>query len=258
MPKLGEYLETSLLGKVFETNNCGKCVVIAYNGSRSITVKFHNPEHITKCTLMSLRTGAVRNPLTPSVYGKGYVGVGYYNSRDVRLYHLWKAMLSRCYCTIRHGHRPTYKDVIVCDEWLNFQNFATWCESQEFFNAKDEKGRVYQLDKDILIRGNKIYSPETCCFVPPEVNTLILNRKASRGDNPIGVHFNKTQNKYQANCQVNGKLAFLGYYKTSEEAFNAYKKAKEAYIKEVAEEWRDSIDPRVYESLMNWVIEITD
>ena len=107
---------------------------------------------------MSLRTGAVRNPLTPSVYGKGYVGVGYYNSRDVRLYHLWKAMLSRCYCTIMHGHRPTYKDVTVCDEWLNFQNFATWCESQEFFNAKDEKGGVYQLDKDILIRGNKIYS----------------------------------------------------------------------------------------------------
>ena len=176
MPKLGEYLETSLLGKVFETNNCGKCVVIAYNGSRSITVKFHNPEHITKCTLMSLRTGAVRNPLTPSVYGKGYVGVGYYNSRDVRLYHLWKAMLSRCYCTIRHGHRPTYKDVTVCEEWLNFQNFATWCESQEFFNAKDEKGRVYQLDKDILIRGNKIYSPETCCFIPTVINNIPLKK----------------------------------------------------------------------------------
>ena len=79
-----------------------------------------------------------------------------------------------------------------------------------------------------------------------------------RGDNPIGVHFNKAQNKYQANCQVDGKLAFLGYYKTAEEAFNAYKKAKEAYIKEVAKEWRNNIDPRVYEALINWVVEITD
>ena len=79
-----------------------------------------------------------------------------------------------------------------------------------------------------------------------------------RGDTAIGVHFNKTQNKYQANCQVNGKLSFLGYYKTVEEAFNAYKKAKETYIKEVANKWKDKIDPRVYDALMTWVIEITD
>ena len=256
MPKLGEYLETSLLGKVFETNNCGKCVVVAYNGSRSITVKFHNPEHITKCTLMSLRTGAVRNPLTPNVYGKGYVGVGYYNSRDVRLYHLWKAMLSRCYCTIRHGHRPTYKDVIVCDEWLNFQNFATWCESQEFFNAKDEKGRVYQLDKDTLIRGNKIYSPETCCFVPVQINILLIKGEKVRGDLPIGVRV--LGNSFQTRLNKNGKSLCLGTFNTPEEAFEAYKIAKEAYIKEVADKWRGQITDKVYEALINYKVEIDD
>ena len=79
-----------------------------------------------------------------------------------------------------------------------------------------------------------------------------------RGDTPIGVHYNKTQKKYQASCHVDGKLSFLGYYKTVEEAFNAYKKVKEAYIKEVATKWKDKIDPKVYDALMNWVIEITD
>lgn len=162
-------------------------------------------------------------------------------------------MLQRSYHEKSKDKRSSYKDCSVSDNFRYFPYFKEWCSKQVGFGNKG-----WCLDKDILFKGNKEYSPETYCFVPPEINTSILNRKALRGDTPIGVYFNKTQNKYRADCQVNGKSSFLGYYKTVEEAFNVYKKAKEAYIKEIANKWKDKIDPRVYDALMTWVIEITD
>ena len=258
MKILGDNLSFEYLGKEFETNKCGKCVVTDYSGSNNITIKFYHPEYITKCTLSSLRKGSVKNPLFPSVYGKGYIGVGMYNSRNVRVYHLWKAMLSRCYSEIRLKTRPTYKSAEVCEGWLNFQNFAEWCYSQKFFKVEDNSGKSYHLDKDILVKGNKVYSPETCCFVPHEINALVLKSAKTRGELPIGVSTNSWSEGFVAYINKGVKKLALGNFKTIEDAFSAYSGAKESYVKEIADKWRGQIDGRVYEALMSYKVGIDD
>ena len=95
-----------------------------------------------------------------------------------------------------------------------------------------------------------------CCFVPAEINTLILKSEAIRGEYPIGVH--KRGSRFCGRCKVNNKDRFLGYTDTSEEAFYKYKKFKEQHIKDIANKWKDQIDPRVYEALMKYTVEITD
>lgn len=247
-----------LIGKEFETNNCGKCTVIDYKGAYSVTVIFHKPIFVTICTMSSLKTGRVLNPFSPRVYGVGYLGVGDYDSDDDS-YSQWKDMLKRCYCEKHKSKHTSYEDVTVCEEWLNFQNFAKWCHSQEFFQSKDDDGRFYRLDKDILIKGNKTYSPETCCFVPMRINNLILTSLSSRGSLPIGVTKFKRDSNYVVKIRKGAPLAnHIGYFNTPEEAFQAYKKAKEDYIKAVAEDWKDRIDDKTYIALLGWNIEITD
>lgn len=248
----------SLIGKEFETNNSGKCFIIDYKGIYDVTVMFYDPFVIVKCIFQNLKAGRVKNPLLPSVYGRGYYGIGKYSTNNVKVYKMWMRMLERCYDEKYHTKTPTYRDVVVCDDWLNFQNFAAWCEAQEFFNAKDDKGRPYQLDKDIMHKGNKIYSPETCAFVPSEVNLLILNSSKVRGVYPVGVYFNVGCEKFLVKISYCGKQKHLGLYDTPEEAFQAYKTAKETYVKEVAEKWKDRTDDKVYESLMNWEVSIDD
>lgn len=258
MTKTLESFKTKLLGKEFTTNTCGKCVVIDYHNCQEVTVMFYDPVYITKCEYGNLRKGNVKNRIYPSYYGKGYMGVGKYSSKDRKIYDLWAKMLERCYNEKVRDKQPTYLVVTVCDEWLNFQNFAAWCEAQDFFNAKDDKGRPYQLDKDILIKGNRVYSPETCCFVPKDINLLLLTSKKARGDYPIGVSYLKTGRVFRADLSINGKLKYLGAFRSPEEAFQAYKRAKESYVKDVANKWKDRIDLRTYQALLHYEVNADD
>ena len=116
----------------------------------------------------------------------------------------------------------------------------------------------WHLDKDILVKGNKVYSPETCCFVPVELNSLLVNSRATRGEFPVGVYYDVSRSKFQSYIRMHGKRKHLGRFVTPEEAFYAYKQAKEAYIKEVAELYKDQIDIRVYEALMKYEVDIND
>lgn len=248
-----------LLGKEFETNRCGKCVIVDYKGWGDVFVQFYQYPNVVRCHMDSLKKGQVLNKLFPTYLDKGCIGIGAYDSvKDKEAYSLWSGMLGRAYCKKYHKKRPTYENVIVCSEWLNFQNFAEWYYKQPFFNAKDYKGKHYQLDKDILLKGNKVYSPETCCFVPPEINSLLVKGNNIRGECLIGVRFNKKLSKYQADVRKNGEKVYLGLYNTEIEAFQAYKEAKESYIKEVAEIWEDRIDGKVYKALLAWEIEEND
>ena len=164
-------------------------------------------------------------------------------------------MFVRSYSQNYRESFPTYTGVEVCKEWLNFQNFAEWCETQEFFNVKDDKGKVFHLDKDVLVKGNKVYSPETCSFIPSEINSLLTSAKRSRGKYPIGVYYKKGLMKpFVSQVNLGNGQNRLGSFSTPEEAFLAYKTAKEAYIKEVAEKWKGKIDDKVYEALINWEI----
>lgn len=247
-----------LLGKTFDTINYGRCFIIDYKGALDVTVMFYSPPYVTKCTMGNLLTGRVANPYYARVYGVGYIGVGKYSTKDKEMYKLWMRLLERTNCAIFTSKNPAYLNVSICDEWLNFQNFAAWCEEQPFFKAKDSKGKSYQIDKDLLVKGNNTYSPETCCFVPQRINALLTKNDVRRGKFPIGVTFVECVGKYSAQVSRIDLDRRLGYYETPEEAFQAYKKAKESYIKEIANLWRGHIDSKAYEALMKWEVSIDD
>ena len=118
------------------------------------------------------------------------------------------------------------------------------------------------LAKDILVKGNKEYAPDKCIFVPERINILFIKRDNDRGEYPIGVTYHRDRGKYEARCSIktkNGnKQKYLGSYNTPEEAFLAYKEFKEAYIKQVADEYKERIPNRLYEALYKYEVEITD
>lgn len=123
----------------------------------------------------------------------------------------------------------------------------------------DGNGNSFQLDKDLLVKGNKVYSETICVFLPNEINSLLTKRTASRGEYLIGVSWSETNKAFIARVNKNtGKSKHLGYFKTELEAYNAYKVAKESFVKEQANEWKDQIDPRAYNALMKYTVEITD
>jgi hypothetical protein len=141
----------------------------------------------------------------------------------------------------------------VCEEWYNYQVFAKWYEE----NWKPWMNSSWHIDKDILVKGNKIYSPETCCFVPVEINSLFTKNNKNRGDFPIGV--TNQGKKFSARLSKSKKIRFnAGLFDTPEEAFQAYKIEKESYIKEVSNRWRSLISSKVYQAMYNYKVEITD
>ena len=163
-------------------------------------------------------------------------------------------MLRRCYDSKYHDREPSYIGCEVSEDWLNFQNFAGWYYDN-IYQIEDE---VISLDKDILCKGNKIYSPDTCVFVPQTINSLFTKRDNHRGNYPVGVYYKKKNKKYIAQCNVNEKQKHLGCYDKPEEAFQVYKNFKEKYIKEVAEEYKDKIPEKLYNAMITYEVEIDD
>ncbi len=185
-----------------------------------------------------------------SFYGVGTNSRGKYKTgidgKRAKSYATWKSMLKRAYCPKYHTSRPTYLGCSVSDEWLEYQEFAKWFENHEYGN------HGYELDKDLLIPGNKIYAPDRCVFVPSQLNNLLLDSKAIRGQYAQGVSINKRSNKFGARIKINGKQKNLGFFDTEIEAYRTYKKAKEENVKHMANHWRDDIAANVYDALMNW------
>lgn len=183
-------------------------------------------------------------------------GIGYRGSENVdctsESYIKWHDMINRCYNEKFHERQPQYSGCIVCTEWLNYSNFKVWYDQNKI------PGMSLDLDKDILFKGNKVYSASTVALVPHEINTLFVNGKKDRGDLPVGVHFDKDRGKYRAEMSFMGKPIKLGRFDTAEAAFARYKEYKEDFIKDVAEQYRDEIPYKVYEAMLNWKIEIDD
>ena len=241
------------VGDIYTSNRFGSFKVVEYINHREVIVEFLDTGYVTKATSSSIKKGLVKDKHMPLVKGVGCCDISTIDSNGKRLkeYQAWIAMLSRCYDEKYSNKYPTYKDCEVSDSFKNFSMFKSWCDTQTILDD-------YVLDKDILVKGNKTYSEDTCCFVPDALNLLFVNNKASRGKFPIGVT-KARENRFRARLNKGrGVKEHLGYYNTQEEAFLAYKDAKEAYIKEVANKWKDNIDPRVYEALMNWEVDITD
>ena len=194
------------------------------------------------------------------VFDKGYIGEEISNNYSHTIsYNYWYAMLRRVYSEKQLELKPTYKQVEVCEEWLNYTNYKQWFDK----NYYTIQGQQMELDKDILDKGNKIYCPEKCIFVPHNINILFVKSNKNRGDLPIGVYFKKKNNKYCSQCNATTKEgkrynAYLGLFNTPEEAFYAYKQFKENYIKEVADEYKDRIPQKLYEAMYRYEVEITD
>ena len=243
------------IGDIFDTNNYGKLVVLEYENTSNLKVKFIDTAYETTTRANQLRKGEVRDRSLPSVYGVGIIGNGITRvcGVETRDHKLWNSMLCRCYDEKLHAYRPTYEKCSVSDNFKYLPYFEEWCHQQIGF---DQVG--WQLDKDILVKGNKVYSEETCCFVPAEINSLFIKCDRSRGEHPLGVSYHKRINKYSSTIGIGGGTRHLGYFSTTLEAFQVYKEAKEAQIKVVANRWKDQIDPRVYDALMNWEVDITD
>ena len=138
-------------------------------------------------------------------------------------------MLERCYSSKCQAKNPTYKECTVIKEWLTFSNFAAWHE------LNCVKG--YDLDKDIKVKGNKVYGPESCLFIPKCINYLLTDHKSARGDYPQGVSFHKSTSKYRAQIRVDGKVRHIGVFTTPEQASAAYIKAKNSEIKRKCEQY---------------------
>lgn len=243
-----------LEGKIFQTNNFGEVEVLEFRKTTDVLIKFLNTGSVLSVRTGNLLRGTVKDFTAPSLYGVGILGLGFDKTEGKsETYRLWADMLKRCYSIKSLKTSPTYSQCNVSDNFKYYPYFKEWCEKQIGFGNKG-----WQLDKDILVKGGKVYSEDTCCFVPQEVN-LLLNKKSSKESSlPVGVVYHKQLKKFKAQCSFYGKNTYLGVFDDFEKAFVTYKGTKEKYVKEIANKWKDQIDPRVYEALMKYEVEITD
>ena len=246
--RLGEHFKTK------EELGGYEIIIIEYNRSDNVLIQFQD-EHkaIVPTQYHKCKDGGIKNPYHPSVYGVGFLGQGKYKS-GTKCYDYWVRLLQRGFDEKYKDKQPTYKDVIVNPEIYNFQDFAEWWHN----NYYEIEGETMQIDKDILVKGNKEYKFDRMIFVPKRINSLFTKRDGCRGDYPIGVCYHKASGKYIAKCNTLKGTKHLGYYSTPEQAFLVYKEFKEAYIKEVADEYKDRIPKELYDAMYRWEVNIDD
>ena len=249
------------VGKVCKSKSSGDFKIVKYNNSRNVVIQFLKTGFEMVARLDNIKSGEIKDPYSPSVFDVGIVGTNYPATGDGRItkeYNRWYSMLERCYSDTFKKKYLTYEGCEASENFKSYEYFYEWCQKQIGFN-NEGNGNPFQLDKDLLIKGNKVYSESTCVFIPSEINSLLVKHEALRGEHLIGVHWSKTHKAFKATVRKNkGGREHLGYFATELEAFNAYKTAKESFIKEQAEKWKDKIDERAYEALMKYQVEITD
>jgi len=201
-------------------SNEGYNIVVVKGGDKKGYVMVNIGGRYNKTVSYSqLVKGKVKNLYHKSVFGKGYVGIGKHKVSIkgvlTKKYDTWKGMLKRCYSSDYHIEHPAYKDITVCDEWHNFQVFGEWYDEQY-------KKDGWRLDKDLLSRGNKVYSPDTCVFMPRELDVFLVRDKRNR-DCPTGVKRVGSRYYSQSRWSLSGRLLHLGTYDIIEEADLAYR-----------------------------------
>ena len=200
----------------------------------------------------------LRDRTIPNVYGVGYMGNNFElksscNGKKCPIYEVWFKMMERCYSKKVHGRFPSYIGCHVSDDFKDYSKWRVWYDDYQY------KHDGWQLDKDLLIKGNKTYSIETCVFLPHIINSTLTKSNKTRGNYLIGTYFDKQYKKFVAKISLGaGNQKVLGYYDNEYEAHLSYKKAKEEYIKELADKYKDLLDPRAYEALYNYTVDIDD
>lgn len=188
--------------------------------------------------------------MTKLVQGVGVYEPGPFRAsiehKSTKEYNLWVAMLSRCN---PNGAvqlvRPTYDGCTIHPDFIHFQDFAAWCQNQVGFDVQG-----FSLDKDLLVPGNKVYGPDTCCFVPVAVNNLLIYKQTTYSKYPPGVSYKRDSEKFQAALKVDGKSKYLGVFDTPQQASIAYQVAKLKEVRRKAEQFKDVVDVKVYTALL--------
>lgn len=253
----GDNMANKFIDRTGETNinkQGLKMTIIKYNGHMDIDVGFEDGYISTNKSYTSFKNGSIKNVYYRDIYGIACIGnaTSNYNNIKKKPYNRWFKMLQRCYDEDFKKEHPTYNNCYVCDEWLCYENFEKWWNEHYY----ELEGEWVELDKDILIKGNKVYSPETCVFVPKAINILFKKHK-KESNLPLGVYFHRGKYTSQLN-EDSRKRKWLGDFNTPEEAFYAYKEAKEKEIKRVADLYKDKIPQKLYEAMYSYEVEITD
>ena len=239
-------------GDVFTVRD-GECVVLRYKDAHNVKVRFTATGFITVCAASALRKGNVKDPLAPSVLGVGCFGIGPYqgsyaeNGKKVRTRHymLWSAMLNRCYSD-QPKFVTGYGDCSVSKRWRNFQNFAHDIEQMPNWNTPG-----YELDKDIIKPGNKVYSRKHCCFVPREINGALVRADVGGGATIL------PNGKWRARLSKGyGKgMLHLGCFEVREDALAVYAVAKRKHMRALARKHQQNLDPRAYKALRRYRVQ---
>ena len=251
-------MSNKYLNKTYTNKQGLNYKIVHYNTYYDVTILFDSG-YIKSATMKEVKRNAIKDKLSPSVYGVGIVGIRYNTKVDGKHtteYGTWKNMLRRCYSEKGRHKFQSYDDCTVSENFKRYSYFYEWVNKQVGFNTVDDMGNIFQLDKDLLSKGNKIYSETTCVFLPLEINIALAIKDSKHKKFHVGVR--KNRNKYEVICCINSKSTYLGVFNTEIEAFNAYKQAKENYLKQLAEKWKDKIDTRAYNALMEYQVEITD
>lgn len=233
------------VGKMFKSNSSGMFEVIETSGKYA-KVEFPTG-HTAVATQSQILAGWVKDPYFKSIYGVGYIGEGPFVAKG-RHYSRWNSMIRRCYDTECTLNKKQYNGCSVTESWHNFQNFMYWSITQLGHLDKN-----FQLDKDLKVKDNKIYSPETCSYVPREVNVaLIVKHTKSVTNISTGVTYKPGSKTYKVSIGNGNRIT--GEFNTLEEAEAFYKISKETYVKELATTWQAQLESDVYESLLNWKV----
>lgn len=237
------------VGNKYSSNNFGDFVVIEIKSSKEVYIKFDNTGGINKVWSIQIRKGEVKDKFAPTVYGFGFIG-NENIKQDVltkKASDLWRSMILRCYSTESNRSFASYADKTVCEEWRSFLLFKLW------FIEKVNSGHYkegWHLDKDLLFKGNKVYSPTTCVFIPKEINLALPLSKNGKDYGYI-----EYRGKCRASCMnILGKTEHL--YGTKEECINWYKNKKRESLLSKAELFKGELEPQAYLALINYANDI--
>lgn len=249
-------------------NNFGSKIYMTKRSNKKCNIYFPDYDWTAEeVSTAAFNTGSIACPYEPRTLGVGYLGEGPYRTREngakagnrTPEYNTWSSMIRRCHDPNFISREPTYEGCIIVDDWYCYQDFGYWYTD----NYYEVPGEKMQLDKDILVKNNKVYGPDTCIFVPHHINSLFTTRKNRRGELPIGVFYtNKySTNRYSVRCNTmfgDRKTITVHGFTDPTEAFETYKELKEQEIKRVADYYSDYIPQQLYDALYNWQVNIND
>jgi hypothetical protein len=248
------------VGEIGINNQGMEMKIVGYRNNKDIDILFSDNTLVCNQPYSVFHSGEIKNNNIPYVNGVGYIGYGKYkcriNGKLTEEYKIWSSMILRNYCSQYLERQETYKKCSVCDEWLNFQTFAKW-----YFENKWTNEFPLVPDKDILIKGNKEYNPNTVLLLDQRLNNLFLSHKINRGNLPIGVRWDKERNKYVASCKTKEyNKKFIGRFDDPIEAFYAYRDFKYQRVKEIVNYYKETynLPQKIYDAIINYKIEITD